>query len=51
MKAAGLSFGAPQTLSRTGQDPLSQLAFTLPLPQQGKPVYGVAAICKAMWCW
>ena len=43
MKAAGLSFGAPQTLSRTGQDPLSQLAFTLPLPQQGKPVYGVGS--------
>ena len=39
----GLSFGAPQTLSRTGQDPLSQLAFTLPLPQQGKPVYGVGS--------
>ena len=43
MKAAGLSFGAPQTLSRTGQDPLSQLAFTLPLSQQGKPVYGVGS--------
>ena len=43
MKSAGLSFGAPQTLSRTGQDPLSQLAFTLPLPQQGKPVYGVGS--------
>ena len=43
MKAAGLSFGAPQTLSRTGQDPLSQLAFTLPLPQQGKPDYGVGS--------
>ncbi|MGX8842670.1 peptidylprolyl isomerase, partial [Klebsiella quasipneumoniae] len=43
MKAAGLSFGAPQTLSRTGQDPLSQLALTLPLPQQGKPVYGVGS--------
>ncbi|MCP6576857.1 peptidylprolyl isomerase, partial [Klebsiella pneumoniae] len=40
-KAAGLSFGAPQPLSRTGQDPLSQLAFPLPLPQQRKPVYGV----------
>ncbi len=26
-----------------GQDPLSQLAFTLPLPQQGKPVYGVGS--------
>lgn len=43
MKAAGLSFGAPTALSRTGQDPLSQLAFTLPLPQQGKPVYGVGS--------
>ena len=27
----------------SGQDPLSQLAFTLPLPQQGKPVYGVGS--------
>lgn len=41
MKAAGLAFGAPQTLSRTGQDALSQSVFALPLPQSGKPSYGV----------
>lgn len=43
MKAAGLSFGAAQTLARTGQDPLSQAAFALPLPQQGKASYGVGS--------
>lgn len=41
MKAAGLSFGAPQTLSRTGQEALIQSVFALPLPQAGKPSYGV----------
>ncbi|MDU7170029.1 MAG: peptidylprolyl isomerase [Klebsiella sp.] len=43
MKAAGLSFGAPQTLSRTGQEALSQSVFALPLPQAGKPSYGVGS--------
>jgi peptidyl-prolyl cis-trans isomerase D len=43
MKAANLSFSAAKTLSRTGQDPLSQTAFTLPLPQKGKPSYGVGS--------
>ncbi len=42
MQAAGLSFGAAKTLSRTGQDPISQAAFTLPLPAKDKPAYGVA---------
>jgi len=42
LKAAGLSFGDAKTLSRTGQDPLSQAAFTLPLPAKDKPSYGVA---------
>ncbi len=42
MKAAGLSFGEAKTLTRTGQDPISQAAFTLPLPAKDKPVYGVA---------
>ncbi|KFC08638.1 peptidyl-prolyl cis-trans isomerase [Trabulsiella guamensis ATCC 49490] len=41
MKAAGLSFGEAKTLSRTGQDPVSQTAFTLPLPQKDKPSYGM----------
>jgi peptidyl-prolyl cis-trans isomerase D len=43
MKAANLSFGEAKTLSRTGQDPLSQTAFTLPLPQKGKASYGVGS--------
>ncbi|MRS15680.1 peptidylprolyl isomerase [Enterobacteriaceae bacterium RIT691] len=43
MKAANLSFGQPQTLSRTGQDPLSQTAFSLPLPQKDKPGYGIGS--------
>lgn len=42
MKAAGLSFGTSKMLSRTGQGPLIQAAFTLPLPGKDKPVYGVA---------
>ncbi|MDA8478711.1 peptidylprolyl isomerase [Citrobacter sp. Awk 4] len=42
MKAAGLSFGESKTLSRTGQDPVSQAAFALSLPAKDKPVYGVA---------
>ncbi|EPL3843685.1 peptidylprolyl isomerase [Klebsiella aerogenes] len=46
MKAAGLSFGAAQTLSRTGQDPLSQAAFSLPLPQKDKVSYGVGSDAK-----
>lgn len=42
MKAAGLSFGSAKTLARTGQDPISQAAFTLPLPAKDKPSFGVA---------
>jgi len=42
LKAAGLSFGEQKALVRTGQDPLSQAAFTLALPAKDKPVYGVA---------
>ncbi|WP_421507878.1 peptidylprolyl isomerase [Erwinia rhapontici] len=42
LKAAGLTFGPQQTLSRTGQDALSQAAFTLPLPSEGKPSFGVS---------
>ena len=40
LKAAGLSFGEAKTLSRTGQDPVSQAAFGLSLPAKDKPVYG-----------
>ena len=42
LKAAGLSFGSAKTLTRTGQDPISQAAFTLPLPAKDKPSFGVA---------
>lgn len=42
MKAAGLSFGEAKTLSRMGQDPVSQAAFALPLPAKDKPGFGVA---------
>ncbi|MEL4015593.1 peptidylprolyl isomerase [Dryocola clanedunensis] len=42
LKAAGLSFGEAKTLTRTGRDPVSQAAFTLPLPAKDKPSYGVA---------
>ncbi len=41
MKAAGLHFGEAKTLSRTGQDPLSQATFALPLPKPGKPSFGM----------
>lgn len=42
LKAAGLSFADAKTLARTGQDPVSQAAFSLPLPAKDKPGYGVA---------
>jgi len=42
MKAANLSFGEQQTLTRADQGPVSQAAFALPLPAAGKPSYGVA---------
>ncbi|MCU6663154.1 peptidylprolyl isomerase [Silvania hatchlandensis] len=42
LKAAGLSFGAAKTLSRTGQDPISQAAFGLTQPAKDKPSFGIA---------
>ncbi len=42
LKAAGLSFGETKTLSRTGQDPISQAAFGLSLPAKDKPSFGIA---------
>ncbi|NJD85313.1 peptidylprolyl isomerase [Candidatus Erwinia dacicola] len=42
LKAAGLTFGTQQTLAHTGQDALSQAAFTLPLPAADKPSYGIS---------
>ena len=40
LKAAGLSFGEAKTLTRTGQDPLTQAAFALPQPAKDKASYG-----------
>ena len=42
MQAAGLKFGEPKILSRSGRDPISQAAFALPLPAKDKPSYGMA---------
>jgi len=42
LKTAGLSFGEAKTLSRTGQDPISQAAFGLSLPAKDKPSFGIA---------
>lgn len=42
MQAAGLKFGEPKTLSRSGRDPISEAAFALPLPAKDKPSYGMA---------
>ncbi|KQN54445.1 peptidylprolyl isomerase [Erwinia sp. E602] len=42
LKAAGLNFGEQKTLARTDQSPLTQAAFALPLPAEGKVSYGVS---------
>ncbi|AVJ16527.1 peptidylprolyl isomerase [Serratia sp. MYb239] len=43
LKAAGLSFGAEQKMTRSGQGAqLEESVFALPHPQQGKPVYGMS---------
>ena len=42
LKAANLSFGKQQTLTRADQGPVSQAAFALSLPAGDKPSYGVA---------
>ncbi|MBP2170153.1 peptidyl-prolyl cis-trans isomerase D [Erwinia toletana] len=41
-KAAGLSFGEVKTLTRNGQDAITQAAFALPQPAKDKAVYGVS---------
>ncbi|VTN14529.1 Peptidyl-prolyl cis-trans isomerase D [Raoultella terrigena] len=52
MKAAGLSFGAAQTLARTGQDPLSQAAFALRCRSRVKQATAWAAMPTVTWsCW
>ncbi len=42
MEAAGLSFSEPRTLTRNGQDALTQSAFSMALPAKDKPSYGVS---------
>jgi len=42
MKAASLSFGEQKTLTRSGQDAVTQSAFSLALPAKDKPVYGIS---------
>ena len=43
LQAAGLSFGAEQKMTRSGQGvQLEESVFALPHPQQGKPVYGMS---------
>ncbi|SFN36947.1 peptidyl-prolyl cis-trans isomerase D [Izhakiella capsodis] len=42
MKAAQLTFGAPQTLSRTDQSAITQAVFELPLPPKNGTSYGVS---------
>lgn len=39
LKAANLSFSAQKTLTRASQDGISQTAFSMPLPEKGKPSY------------
>lgn len=44
LKAAGLSFGAEQTLTRASEDrQLTDTVFAMPHPQTDKPVYGLSA--------
>jgi peptidyl-prolyl cis-trans isomerase D len=43
MKAAGINFGSVQKMVRASADnPLVENVFTLPHPQEGKPVYGMS---------
>jgi len=43
LKAAGLSFGAAQTLTRAERNALTETVFNLPQPAKDKPSYGVAS--------
>ncbi|MGP3590202.1 peptidylprolyl isomerase [Vagococcus sp. WN89Y] len=43
LKTAGLSFGAPQTLTRAERNAFSEAVFNLPQPAKDKPSYGVAS--------
>ncbi|MDN4628022.1 peptidylprolyl isomerase [Erwinia sp. BC051422] len=42
MKAANLSFSEQKTLTRSGQDAVTQSAFALAQPTKDKPVYGIS---------
>jgi len=42
LKAAGLSFGESKTLTRNGQDAITQAVFALPEPAKDKASYGVS---------
>lgn len=43
LKAAGLRFGAEQTLTRASEDrQLTDTVFAMPHPQTDKPVYGIS---------
>lgn len=42
VKAAGLSFSEPKTLTRNGQDALTQSVFAMALPAKDKPSYAVS---------
>jgi peptidyl-prolyl cis-trans isomerase D len=42
MKAANLSFGSQKTLTRNGQDAVTQAAFTMSLPAKDKPSYATS---------
>lgn len=42
MKAANLSFSEQKTLTRSGQDAITQSAFALAQPTKDKPVYGIS---------
>lgn len=42
MKAAAISFSAPQTLTRAGQDAITQAVFAMPLPKKDQPGYTIS---------
>ncbi len=43
LNAAGLQFGAPQTLQRNQPSEIAQAVYALPQPQGNKPSYGTAS--------
>ena len=52
MQAAGLKFGEPKTLSRSGRDPISRAAFALPPPAKDKTELRYGERYARQWfCW